>query len=99
MFIHFFCLCPLSLTIKLNFNISKVAYCLNWNFTAMIIVYFNFFFHLTYFSFPLLFFIFNYLITNFIFFSLRTFARNFSNIDFFLKILPLKDDELAMSGM
>ena len=23
--------------------------------------------------------------------SLRTFARNFSNIDFFLKILPLKD--------
>ena len=31
--------------------------------------------------------------------SLRTFARNFSNIDFFLKILPLKDDELAMSEM
>ena len=27
MFIHFFCLCPLSLVIKLNFNISKVAYC------------------------------------------------------------------------
>ena len=27
---------------------------------------------------------------------LRTFTRNFSNIDFFLKILPLKDDELAM---
>ena len=27
MFIHFFCLCPLSLAIKLNFNISKVAYC------------------------------------------------------------------------
>ena len=26
MFIHFFCLCPLSLAIKLNFNISKVAY-------------------------------------------------------------------------
>ena len=26
MFIHFFCLCPLRLTIKLNFNISKVAY-------------------------------------------------------------------------
>ena len=26
MFIHFFCLCPLSLTMKLNFNISKVAY-------------------------------------------------------------------------
>ena len=30
---------------------------------------------------------------------LRTFARNFSNIDFCLKILPLKDDELAMSEM
>ena len=28
MFIQFFCLCPLSLTIKLNFNISKVAHCL-----------------------------------------------------------------------
>ena len=28
---------------------------------------------------------------------LRTFARKFSNIDFFLKILPLKDDELVMS--
>ena len=27
MFIRFFCLCPLGLTIKLNFNISKVAYC------------------------------------------------------------------------
>ena len=26
MFIDFFCLCPLSLTVKLNFNISKVAY-------------------------------------------------------------------------
>ena len=26
MFIHFFCLCPLSLTVKLNFNISKVVY-------------------------------------------------------------------------
>ena len=25
-FVHFFCLCPLDLTIKLNFNISKVAY-------------------------------------------------------------------------
>ena len=25
-FIHFFCLCPLGLTIKLDFNISKVAY-------------------------------------------------------------------------
>ena len=32
-------------------------------------------------------------------FSLRTFARKFSNIDFFLKILPLKDDELVMSEM
>ena len=31
--------------------------------------------------------------------DLRTFARNFSNIDFFLRILPLKDDELAMSEM
>ena len=30
---------------------------------------------------------------------LRTFARNFSSIDFFLKMLPLKDDELAMSEM
>ena len=30
---------------------------------------------------------------------LRTFARNFSNIDFFLKILPSKDDELVMSEM
>ena len=30
---------------------------------------------------------------------LRTFARNFSNIDFFLKILPLKEHELAMSEM
>ena len=30
---------------------------------------------------------------------LRTFARNFSNIDFFLKISPLKDHELAMSEM
>ena len=27
MFMHIFCLCPLSLTITLNFNISKVAYC------------------------------------------------------------------------
>ena len=26
MFIHFFCLSPLSLTIKMNFDISKVAY-------------------------------------------------------------------------
>jgi len=26
MFIHFFCLCPLNLAIKLNLNISKVTY-------------------------------------------------------------------------
>ena len=31
--------------------------------------------------------------------GLRTFARKFSNIDFFLQILPLKDDELVMSEM
>ena len=31
--------------------------------------------------------------------DLRTFARNFSNIDFLLKISPLKDDELTMSEM
>ena len=31
--------------------------------------------------------------------ALRTFVRKFSNIDFFLKILPLKDDELVMSEM
>ena len=31
--------------------------------------------------------------------KLRTFARKFSNIDFFRKILPLKDDELVMSEM
>ena len=31
--------------------------------------------------------------------SLRKFARKFSNMDFFLKILPLKDDELVMSKM
>ena len=31
--------------------------------------------------------------------QLRTFARKFSNIDFFLRILPLKDDELVMSEM
>ena len=30
---------------------------------------------------------------------LRTFARKFSNIDFFLKNLPLKVDELGMSEM
>ena len=28
---------------------------------------------------------------------LKTFARKFSNIDFFLNILPLRDDELVMS--
>ena len=33
------------------------------------------------------------------FWRLRTFARKFSNIDFFLKILPLKDDESVMSEM
>ena len=31
--------------------------------------------------------------------ALRTFARHFSNIDFFLQILPLKGDELVMSEM
>ena len=31
--------------------------------------------------------------------GLRTFARKFSNINFFLQILPLKDDELVMSEM
>ena len=31
--------------------------------------------------------------------TLRTFARKFSNIDLFLKILPLKNDELVMSEM
>ena len=31
--------------------------------------------------------------------ALRTFARKFSNVDFFLQILPLKDDELVMSEM
>ena len=31
--------------------------------------------------------------------DLRTFARKFSNIDFFPQILPLKDDELVMSEM
>ena len=30
---------------------------------------------------------------------LRTFARKFSNIDFFLNILPLKDNDLGMSEM
>ena len=32
-------------------------------------------------------------------FLLRTFAQTFSNIEFFLKILPLKDDELVMTEM
>ena len=32
-------------------------------------------------------------------FALRTFARKFSNFEFFLKILPVKDDALAMSEM
>ena len=32
-------------------------------------------------------------------FILRTFARNFSNIGFFLNILPVKVDELVMSEM
>ena len=31
--------------------------------------------------------------------ALRTFARNFFNFDFFLKLLPLSDDELVMSEM
>ena len=30
---------------------------------------------------------------------LRTFTQKFSNIDFFLKILPLKDHELVMPDM
>ena len=30
---------------------------------------------------------------------LRTSARKFANIDFFVQILPLKDDELVMSEM
>ena len=29
LFIHYFCLCPLGLTIQLNFNMSKVIYCLD----------------------------------------------------------------------
>ena len=32
-------------------------------------------------------------------YSLRTFARKLSNIDFFLKLLPLKVDELVMPEM
>ena len=39
MFIHFFCLCPLSLVIKLNFNISKVAYCLITFYTQKKLLY------------------------------------------------------------
>ena len=31
MFIQFFFVCPLSLTIKLNFNLSKVAYYNEWH--------------------------------------------------------------------
>ena len=31
--------------------------------------------------------------------DLRTFALKFSDIDFFLQILPLKDDELVVSEM
>ena len=31
--------------------------------------------------------------------ALRTLARKFSNIYFFLKLLPLKDDELVISEM
>ena len=31
--------------------------------------------------------------------TFRTFTRKFSNTDFFLKILPLKDDESVMSEM
>ena len=31
--------------------------------------------------------------------ELKDVRAKFSNIDFFLKILPLKDDELAMSEM
>ena len=31
--------------------------------------------------------------------DLRTFVQKFSNIDFFLRTLPLKDDELVMSEM
>ena len=31
--------------------------------------------------------------------TLRTFAQKFSNFDFFLEMLPLKDDELVMSEM
>ena len=32
-------------------------------------------------------------------FYLRTIARKFSNLDFFLKISPLKDDDSVMSEM
>ena len=34
MFIHFFCLCPLSLPFKLNFNTSKIAYLLCSDFSC-----------------------------------------------------------------
>ena len=34
-----------------------------------------------------------------IMFTLRTFARKFSIIDFFLRILPSKDDDIVMSEM
>ena len=37
-------------------------------------------------------------LTNF-YYLLRTFARKFGNIDLFLKILPLKDDELNVPEM
>ena len=35
MFIHFFCLCPLGLATKLNFNISKEAYWFRFYFTLV----------------------------------------------------------------
>ena len=39
MFIHFFCLCPLSLAFKLNFNIIKVVYSLiTFDVTAVMLV-------------------------------------------------------------
>ena len=41
----------------------------------------------------------SYCSVDFDFLALRTFARKFPNIDFFLKIVPLKDDELVMSEM
>ena len=36
MFIHFFCLYPLGPTIKLNFNISKVAHCVAWLYSILL---------------------------------------------------------------